>query len=286
MANETKLQHYVIVAAFLDSAIAPYFRAAAVMPNLVHLVNFQGKSDSVKLRKAGSLSATLASEATAHATSEYSETALATLQAAEMKVYVELSRAAEKFGGASVEELAAECGRALAQKFDVDALALINSLNGGTNVGTSGADATMENLLYATYILKSNNIPGPYVGLFHPVQLFDLQKELAASSASIWTNPAQLDLMTGQPPASNGYAGQLLEIPIYSSTNTESLNTGADWAGGIWSPNYALAAGFSGGIETRIGYNVAKGVTEIGVSLWYDVKEYIDTAGVCIATDQ
>lgn len=67
------------------------------MLNLVQLVNFKSMSDSVKLRKKGSLTATAATESTAHAISEYTQTSPATLTAAEVKVYTEISDKAIEF---------------------------------------------------------------------------------------------------------------------------------------------------------------------------------------------
>ena len=286
MANETLYANYETVAAFLDSAIAPVFRATAIMPNLVHVANFQNKSDSIKLRKAGSVTATAASEATVHTTSQYDETTPATLTAAEIKVYLEVSDKALKFGGSDLAALARECGTACAIKFDTDALALLDSLNGGTQVGASGVDCTPGILLQASYTVRAANVPGPLVYVLHPVQIYDVQDDLIATTASAWSNESMLSLLNGQPPVSNGYVGAFMGIPVYQSTLTESVNAGADWAGGCFSPQYALAAGFAGSVETKLGYNVAKGVTEIGVSMWYDVKEYNDAAGVSIETDQ
>lgn len=286
MANETEYSNYQTVAAYLDTAIAPHFRAAAIMPNLVHLVNFQSGSDSVKLRKAGSLTATAATESTDHANSEYTETTPATLTAAQVKVYVELSDKALKFAGASPEALAQEAGRAIGQKFDTDAMALFDSLNGGTAVGTSGVDCSPQILLQATYVLAAQNIPGAYVFVLHPTQIYDVQDDLITSGAVIWSNPTALDIMSGQPALANGWKGKFLDLDVYSSTNTESVNTDADWAGACFSPQFALAAGFAGGIETEIGRNRKKGVTELSITLWYDVKEYNDLAGVSIETDK
>ena len=283
---ETLFANYETVAAYLDTAISPYFRAAAIMPNLVHLVNFQNGSDQVKLRKAGSLTATLASEATAHAIATYDETTPATLQAIQIKVYVELSDKALKFANANPQSLAAEAGRAIAQKFDTDAMALFDSMNGGTQVGSSGVDCSPQILLQATYVLAAQNIPGPYVFVLHPTQIYDVQDDLITSGAVMWSNPAQLDIMSGQAPLANGWKGRFLDLDVYASTNTESVNAAADWAGACFSPQHALAAGFAGGIETEIGRSRSKGVTELAVTLWYDVKEYNDLAGVSIETDQ
>ncbi len=286
MAGETVFADYVTVAAYLDANIAPAFRSSVIMPNLMHVQNFQGKSDSIKLRKRGTVTATAGAEATDHALSQYQESSPNTLVAGEVKVYLEISDKAIKFAQADVDELVAECGRALAQKFDIDSLALLDALHGGTQVGTSGSDCTPGILLQASFTVRAANIASPLVYALNPVQVYDVQDDLLTTTASAWTNLQLLSLLNGQPPASNGYVGAFLGIPVFETTNTESVNSNADWAGGCWAPQFALAAAFAGDVQTRIGYNIKKGVTEVGCSLWYDVKEYQDAAGVSIETDQ
>lgn len=286
MANETEYSNYQTVAAYLAAEISPHFRSKVVMPNLMKGFNFQNKSDSIKLRKAGSVTATTATESTDHAVSEYTETSPNTLTAAEVKVYMEVSDKARAFGGADINALVAECGAAIAQKFDTDALALADALNGGTVVGTTTVDATPANLVEAAYIVRANNVPGPIAYVLHPAQERDVKDDIIASTGTPWSNTQYLDILGGQQPANNGFRGTFFDVPVYISTNTESLNTNADWGGVCLDVNEALAYGVYGDIMVDIGYNVKKGVTEIGVRLWYDIKEYNDTAGVAIVTDQ
>jgi hypothetical protein len=286
MANETEYSNFQTVAAYVEANAIPHFRSAAIMPGLCKLINFRNDSDSVKLRKAGSLTATAATESTDHSVSEYTETSPATLTAAQVKVYAEVSDKALKFSGHNWQELAVEAGRAIAQKFDVDAMALFDAFNGGTQVGTSGADCSPEILLQASYTVRAQAVPGQLVYVLHPTQVYDVQSDLITSGASVWTNETRLDILNGQPPASNGYIGSFNGIPVYESTNTESVNVGADWAGACFVAGLALAAGFAGGIEVESDRNIKKGVTAVAVTLWYDVKEASDVAGVSIETDQ
>jgi len=286
MALETEFSNYQTVAAYIDTMAIPYFRSANIMMNLCALKNFAPGSDSLKLRKAGNLTATTATESTDHALSEYTETSPATLQVTQVKVYTELSDKALKFSGHSWEELAQEAGNAISQKFDQDAMALFDAFNGGTAVGTSGVDNSPEILLQASYTVRAQAVPGELVYVLHPVQIYDAQLDLLTSGASVWTNPVRLDILNGQPPQANGFVGMFNGIPVYESKNTESINTGADWSGACFVRNLALAAGFQGTITTEVHRNLKKSMTEIAVDLWYDVKEASDVAGVCIATDQ
>lgn len=288
MANETEYSNYITVAEWVEANIQPYFRSAAIMPNLVHTVQIPRGSKSIKLRKAGSLAATAKTESTDHSNAEYTESSPATLTLAAVKVYTEVSDEAIRHAGADLDALTAEAGRAVAQKFDTDAMALFDALNGGTQVGTSGADCSPQILLQANYTLQAQNIPGPYVYVLHPVQIYDVQDDILASSASLWSNPATLDILGGQAPSDNGLRGSFLGNAVYQSTNVESVNTNADWAGAHFSPQYALAAGFEQGGQLLVEFdkNIKKGVMAMAVTLWYDVKEYSDIAGVSIETDQ
>lgn len=286
MANETNFSNYQNIQAYVDANAVPHFRGATVMLNLMSLRNFKMGSDSIKLKKKGSLTATNATESTDHATSQYSMTSPNTLTVAESKIFIEISDKALYFSeDADLAELAQECGIALAEKFDTDAAALIDSLNGGTQVGTSGAALTAAILLQANYIFNANKVPGSGVYLLQPRQIFDVQGEILASAAAIWSNPTELSLLSSKPQA-NGVRGSFLGDPVFQSSNLESVNAAADWAGGYFSPQFALAAGLGPQIKSSVGYNRKKGVTEIAVSSWYDVKEYDDKAGVSIETDQ
>lgn len=286
MANETVYSGYQTVAAFVDANAIPYFRSSNVMMNLCALRNFEPKSDSLKLRKLGSVSATAATEATDHATSNYAETSPATLTASQVKVYVELSDKALKFAGADWQELAKECGEAIGQKFDVDAMALFDSFNGGTQVGTTGVDCSPEILLQASYTVRAKAVKGELVYVLHPTQIYDAQLDILTSGASVWTNPTRLDILDGQPPMANGWVGRFNGIDVYESTNVESVNAAADWAGACFVRGLALAAGFAGTIETELERDIKKGVLRMATTLWYDVKEASDDAGVSIETDQ
>ena len=285
MANETEYSNYQTVAAYLDSALAPAFRSKTVMMALMHLVNFENGSDSKKLRKAGTLTATAATESQDHAVSEYTQTTPNTLTAAQVKVYVELSDKATLFGGADIEQLVQEGGAALAQKFDTDALALLDALNGGTQVGTSGAALTASILLQANYTLNAANVTDNLVYVLHPRQIYDIQGEILTSTASVWSNPTEITLFNAAPQL-NGLRGFFLGVPVFQTTNTESVNGDADWAGGHFAAGLALAAGIGPQLRSFVGRNIKKGVTELSIESWYDVKEYNDTAGVSIETDK
>ena len=283
MANETVYSGLQVVAAYLEAEAVPFFRAATIMANLTRQVPFTKGSASKKLVQAGSLTATAASEATDHANSQYTTSSPNTLTAAEVKVFIEVSKKTMKFTDLDMEALAMECGAAIATKYDADAMALFDGFS--NSVGSTGVDLTPAVMAAAAYTLRLNNIQGPYVYVLHPTAHFDVQANILSSGASVYTNPAFVSFLGAQP-AANGYVGNLFDVNVFVSTNTESINSGADWGCACFSPQFAIAAGYAGEIEVEQDNDIKKGVAQLSASLFYDFKEHKDTAGCLILADQ
>lgn len=283
---ETAYSDLVTVAAYVDANVGPVFRANTFMASLCGLRDLPGPlSDSVKMRHRNTLTATAAAENTNHAISTYGRTATSTLAVAEQKVYVELSSKVKKFGDISAEELSQEFGEAMATKFDVDAMALFNGAS--NSVGSTGSDPTALILATAAYTCRLNKVPGPFVYVLHETSVFDVQSDIITNAAPIWSNATQLSIMNLQSPDGQvSWRGQLFGIDIFGSTNTESINANADWAGACFSPKHFLGATFAGGFEMDTDKNLIKGTSEFSGTLWYDVKENRDAAGTYIIADQ
>jgi hypothetical protein len=283
MAGETVFADIQTVAAFLAADLGEALRAKLIMPNLCHIENFQVGSDSLKLRVKGTLAATAAAEATDHAISQYQQSTPATLTVAEKKVYVEISNKAEYFSGADIAEIMSEMVTACQEKLDIDALALLDGFS--TNAGAYGADCSDVILAEAAYKLEANNAPGPYAYVLHTKQWWDVKEDLVAVSGAIYTNPTHVTLLSGQP-APNGLKGMFFEVPVYVTTNAESVNTNADWSGACMSVGHALAMGLGGSVRVEEDKDIKKGVRQLAASLWYDVKEYRDLCGVQIRSQK
>lgn len=289
MAGETTFSDDVSVAAFVENGIAEYLHANSVMLALVNKIPFVRGSDSVKQRQKGSFTATTATEATDHATSQYTRTALPTLQVQEVKVYAELSYKARDYSTITPQEMAEEAGKAVLKKLEQDILGLADGFS--TTVGATGVDVTPAVLKSSFYELEANDVPGRYVHVGHPRSLHDVTDDLidaTAGAASFWANPnASLSILNGNAPQMNGYKGEYLGVDIFSTTNTESVNVGADWANLTCNPQLAISFGEDGrGIIVEIDRDIKKGVVQIAVFSFYDTKERIDGAGVYVVGDQ
>lgn len=289
MANETEYSN-AITSALIAADVAEYLRDNSVMIGKGRPVPFQrGVSDQVKLRQAGSVTATTSTESTAHAKSEYTQSSPATLQVAEAKVYMELSDRARDFSPLTVQELVSEAGAAIVDKVDVDGLALASGFS--TSVGSTGVDLTADVLRLATYNLRLAKVKGAPLIILHPTQISDVQADIISSSGAVWGGPnVQLSILNGRTPgAGSGYVGSFLEVDVFSSTNTESINSDVDWAGLCLDPRRALAFGVDAqGIRVKIDETskIQEGLTGISVAMYYDWKEADNAAGVQIISDQ
>lgn len=286
MAGETVYAGGVNIAALLDPLIMDHLRSQITVLNWVHRVNFQKGSDSVKMRKRGSMTATTAAEATDHATSQYQQVLLNTLVVQEVKVYCELSDKGRDFSEITLEEMAAEAAMAVLDYVEQTVCGLFDGFS--NVVGTTGVALTPQVLRRALYTLRINKVPGPYVVVLNPTQIDDVQDNIQTSGSAVWGNPAvDFSILNGAPIQENGYAGSYLQAPVYSTTNVEGINTNADWSGAALNPMRAIGFGEDGrGVRSEVGRNIKKGVTEIGVSLFFDTKEAEDASGCNIVSAQ
>lgn len=282
MANETEYSNYITLAAYVDSKLGPYFRASNIMSNLTASFNFSNQSKVLDLPKAGSVTAATVAESTEASNSEYTETKV-TLTAAKVVVLSELSEESMKFASANPQFLTQQQAQAISAKFDTDCMALFDGFS--VSVGSTGVNIDLADLKEATYKLRLSSIPGPYVYIMHPTAVHDIQTEMVAATTSVWSNQSEISLIGGQPGV-NGYVGNIFNVNVFESTNIESINSAADWGCACISPQFALAVGYSGGFETKLEENISKGTIEVKTTLYYDVKEYYDLAGVLMLADQ
>lgn len=275
----------------IDVAIEERLRAKNVMLGLMKKREFvEGVTDTLKINQEGSLSAAAATENAAHANSVYARTQPTTLQASEIKVFTTASFKSLKFSNLTVDEIADAAADGINDNIEQAAAGLFDGFS--NSVGSTGVDLTAASIRLALATLDINNVGGPYVAVLHPTQILDMQDDIADVSAeggaALYGNPStNLSILGGQPAALNGLKGSYMDVPIFSTTNCESINSGADWAGFVGNMQKAIAfAEGSGGIETVIQTNGERGSEEIAVYIFYDVEEHLDAAGVQVISDQ
>jgi hypothetical protein len=285
-ANDTEFDHGVNVAAWLEPSIMDNLKAMLVALTAVGRVSFERGSDSVKLRQRGKMTATTAAEATDHATSPSSQVLLGTLVVQQVKVFAEFSDKGQKFSMIDIPEIAMEAADAVAQKVEQDILGLADGFS--KQVGTTGNPLSPQVLRSAFYNLDLSDVSGSRIVILHPTQVDDVLDALQTAGAAMWGNQnVDFTILNGRSLEPGGYKGTYLGVPVFQTTNVEGINNDDDWCGLACNASRAIAFGEDDrGIRVEYDRNLKKGVTEISVDLFYDVKEREDASGVGIVSGQ
>jgi hypothetical protein len=169
---------------------------------------------------------------------------------------------------------------------DDDICALFATLNGGTAVGTSGADLTLANMVEAQSTIRKNGARGSLVYILDDQQAEDLQKAQAASTAT--TVNSFFEVAHG---IDSGYLGTYMGAPVWNSGLTDTANTGANVVGACFvdgeaNPEFAaISMVLSRDVRTELQREAAWRRTDfVGTAKW-GVGETADTSGVPIVTD-
>lgn len=206
---------------------------------------------------------------------------------AEVGLSTELSKLAEETSRLAGQVLlwAESQGRAIAQKVTGDLCALFPDLNGGSTVGTSGTNITVADFIEAMYTLDNANAPGQKRCVLHPRQVADLFTALTGSGA-VYQNLPELVregvLPEGQPAA--GFVGHLFGVPIYQTTEVDTVNSGANRCGAMFVAE-AMAFVQLRPVTVEYDYDASRRAREVVVTAAYGVAEVIDSYGVPIVTD-
>lgn len=96
--------------------------------------------------------------------------------------------------------------------------------------GTSGVDCTWDDVLVAKATLGIAKVGGPLLGIVHPRQWADLEKD----ALSLGVLPAQTMGGVINVGLGSAYKGQWMGIDFYVSSSVPTANGGADRAGGIF----------------------------------------------------
>jgi len=151
------------------------------------------------------------------------------ISCAEAGVMVTLTDLARE---AATEDLAAalgkQMGNSLAEKIDTDLANLFSTFS--DQIGGSGTELTADLIFQAGSILRSNKAPGPYYGVFHPKQIFNLKKQLANLGANTIPNLSDV----GNIALREGIVGVVGGITLVESTVVAENDSAGNQVGGIF----------------------------------------------------
>lgn len=116
--------------------------------------------------------------------------------------------------------------RSVHEKWETD---LATYMDDFSNVTTAASTLTPIDILRAVSALEQRDIPGTYVGYFHPKQTGELRNELVQTTAPFSAGEAGGVVAPGH----KGIFGTLYDVPIYQTSlvvSTSSLRGGAIFA--------------------------------------------------------
>lgn len=169
-------------------------------------------------------------------------------------------------------------GETLARKVDEDIVALFSGFAGNVGLESQG-ELTADVIFQAVAQLRSNSVMGPYVGVFHPNQMYNLKKQLANSgNANV---PSLSDV--GNAALAEGFVGRIAGVDLYESAVVTGDSTG-NFVGAVMHSD-AIAYALKKDITLETQRDASLRATEIVASMTYAVGELQDAHGIAIYSD-
>jgi len=275
MANETTSS--TISELYTEIVAEALFVASeqSVMRGLVRNYTIAGGGKSVEVPIYSTVSAAAVSEA-----SDLSNTAVnpssVTITASEVGVMTTLTDLARNSASRNV---AADIGRlfgeGIATKIDSDLSALFTGFSTEKGPG-AGSELTVQDLFECAAELKTNNAPGPYFGVFHPKQIFNVKKSLTNTFVG-------RDTELSNEAMRSGFVGNIAGIQIFESSNI-SVDGSDDSIGAVFSQD-ALGLAMMQDLKIETQRDASLRADEIVATAVFGVGELHDTYGVKLTAD-
>ena len=275
MANETTSS--TISELYTEIVAEALFVASeqSIMRGLVRNYTISGGGKSVEVPIYSTVSASAVSEA-----SDLSNTAVnpssVTITASEVGVMTTLTDLARNSASRNV---AADIGRlfgeGIATKIDSDLAALFSGFSTEKGPG-AGSELTVQDLFECAAELKTNKAPGPYYGVFHPKQIFNVKKSLTNTFVG-------RDTELSNEAMRSGFVGNVAGIQIFEAS-TVGVDGSDDSIGGVFSQD-ALGLAMMQDLKIETQRDASLRADEIVATAVFGVGELHDTYGVKLTAD-
>ena len=176
-----------------------------------------------------------------------------------------------------VADLGKLFGEAISRKIDTDLTALFSGFSQSLSGSGGNNELTVEDLFKAYATLKSNAVPGPYVGVFTPKAIFNIKKTLTNS----FVNPQGSDLVNQA--MREGYIGRIAGIDIYETSNV-AQESAANVVNAVFSRD-ALGVAVMQDIRIATQRDESLRADEVVATAMYGVSELHDTYGIKLLGD-
>ena len=275
MANETTSS--TISELYTEIVAEALFVASeqSIMRNLVRNYTIAGGGKSVEVPIYANVSASAVNEATDLSNTAVNPTSV-TITASEVGIMTTLTDLARNSASRNV---AADIGRlfgeGIATKIDSDLVALFSGFSTEKGPG-AGSELTVQDLFECAAELKTNKAPGPYYGVFHPKQIFNVKKSLTNTFVG-------RDTELSNEAMRSGFVGTIAGVQIFESSNI-SVDGSDDSIGGVFSQD-ALALAMMQDLKIESQRDASLRADEIVATAVYGVGELHDTYGVKLTAD-
>ena len=275
MANETTSS--TISELYTEIVAEALFVASeqSIMRGLVRNYTISGGGKSVEVPIYSTVSAAAVSEASDLSNTAVNPTSV-TITASEVGLMTTLTDLARNSASRNV---AADIGRlfgeAIATKIDSDLSALFTGFSTEKGPG-AGAELTVQDLFECAAELKTNNAPGPYYGVFHPKQIFNVKKSLTNTFVGRDTDLSNEAMRSG-------FVGNVAGIQVFESSNI-SVDGSDDSIGGVFSQD-ALGLAMMQDLKIETQRDASLRADEIVATAVFGVGELHDSYGVKLTAD-
>ena len=275
MANETTSS--TISELYTEIVAEALFVASeqSIMRNLVRNYTIAGGGKSVEVPIYANVSAAAVNEATDLSNTAINPTSV-TITASEVGIMTTLTDLARNSASRNV---AADIGRlfgeAIARKIDADLSALFSGFSTEKGPG-AGSEIVVQDLFEAAAELRTNNAPGPYYGVFHPKQIFNVKKTLTNTFVGRDTELSNEAMRTG-------FVGSIAGVQIFESSNI-SVDGSDDSIGGVFSQD-ALALAMMQDLKIESQRDASLRADELVATAVFGVSEIHDSYGVKLTAD-
>jgi len=275
MANETTSS--TISELYTEIVAEALFVASeqSIMRGLVRNYTISGGGKSVEVPIYSTVSAAAVSEASDLSNTAVNPTSV-TITASEVGVMTTLTDLARNSASRNV---AADIGRlfgeGIATKIDSDLVALFSGFSTEKGPG-AGSELTVQDLFECAAELKTNKAPGPYYGVFHPKQIFNVKKSLTNTFVG-------RDTELSNEAMRSGFVGNVAGIQIFETSNI-SVDGSDDSIGGVFSQD-ALGLAMMQDLKIETQRDASLRADEIVATAVFGVGELHDTYGVKLTAD-
>jgi len=228
------------------------------------------------------ITAELITDDTLIATAKTTNTTGPTITLAEHVVYNQVTdMLRDSAYGDVMAQLGDQSGRAIAESIDAQAFAAFSGFS-TNSLGSTSTELTVDLVLQAAATLRGQKVTGPFYGVFHPSQVYNIKKQLTYSNQ---TNvPALSD--SGNGVLSAFYLGSIGGVQIFESALVTEVTAagGKAYRGGVFSP-LAIAHAMRGGIDLNTLYLPAARATDMVIKATAGAGVVQEQYGVQIVAD-